>query len=115
MTICSTEGSLFTDGLMPGDVNLNGNVSDLYTSGPISLDPVFEELRSTTLPEQLVVPIHPIGFDLLDENPILESYVEVITLSAFDTLYPVVPSKADPLSVKGDFDLRGLLGGELRW
>ena len=121
-TLNTTEGSLFTDGLIAafGDVNLGGNVSDLYTSGPegggISLDPVFEELGSTsTLPEQLVVPIHQIGFDLLDENPILESYVEVITLNAFDTLSPVVPSnpKADYLSaVKRDFDLRELLGGE---
>ena len=105
-TLNTTEGSLFTDGLIAafGDVNLGGNVSDLYTSGPegggISLDPVFEELGSTsTLPEQLVVPIHQIGFDLLDKNPILESYVEVITLNAFDTLSPVVPSnpKADYL------------------
>ena len=91
----------------------------ICTSGPegggISLDPVFEELGSTsTLPEQLVVPIHQGGFDLLDENPILESYVEVITLNAFDTLSPSFQAIQRQIisAVKRDFDLRELLGGE---
>ena len=40
--------------------------------------------------------------------------MEVVTLNAFDTLSPVVPSNPKQIisAVKRDFDLRELLGGE---
>jgi len=118
------EGSLFGEGLIAafGDVNLGGNVSDLYTSGPagasISLDPDFitkSAVSNSSIPEQLVSPIKSIGFDLLDRETVEGSSLRIVHFKAGDSLVPHVSSGQPAQAQVGlvrEFDLRELLGGD---